>query len=825
MQVFWQDLRYGLRILLKTPGFTSVAVLMLALGIGANTAIFSFVNVLLLRPLEGAHDPAALAQVLQTKDDRVYDNVSYLDWLDYREQNTSFTGMAMYDSVTLSLSAGQEAELIEGAMVTGDYFETLGVKAALGRVIAPDDARAEGASPVVALSHSLWRNRFGGDPLIVGKTINLNGFGYTVIGVAAKGFAGTVIGEKADMWVPFTMWRQVEPRMAGESVFWKTDWMGDRGAAWMKAFGRLKPGMTIEQAQADLSTISSRLARDYPQTNQKVGVKVAPGLGLPEQARGRVSQFLKLPMIIVGVVLLIVCANIAGMMLARGERRASEIGVRLALGARPSRIVRQLLTESIMLALAGGLLGVLFGLWLSNWLRSLLPETYLGLSLRFDLALDNRIFSFTLAISLLTGALSGLAPALRLSRLDLIQIMKGWPGRRFKAGRIKLHEVLVVTQVALSFVLLAAAALCVRTLQNARAIPTGFDVGHALTARIDLGRQNYSEAQGREFYQRLIERMETTLGVEAAGLAPYVPLEGPQPVTRIHPEGRPPEMGRMQVGFNFITPRYPEAVGIRLLKGRQLSAQDDQHSPLVAIVNEALVRRYWPDEDPLGKRFRFGAGDPDKPLIEIVGVASDTKAANLFAPPRMYVYLPMAQHYQSRAVLHLRTGGEPEHLIPAMRREIAALDRSLPVYEIKTLTRYRDEALTSQRLAAYLISGFGVLAMALAAIGLYGRMSYDVERRAREIGIRMALGAQPRDALRLIVRQVATLTLIGLAVGLVGAFATTRLIKGLLFGVSATDPLTFVTISALLTVAAGLACSIPARRATKADPIKTLRYE
>src|SRR5262245_51311240 len=298
MQTLWQDLRYGSRQSLKSPVFTAVAVLTIALGVGANTAIFSFVNALLLRPLEGARDPAALVQLLQTSDDRVNEYVSYLDWLDYREQNSSFAGMAMYDGVSFHLSVGQEAERIEGAMVTGDYFETLGVKAALGRLIALDDARIEGASPVVALSHNIWRNRFGGDSLIVGKTINLNGFGYTVIGVASEGFAGTVIGEKADLWVPFTMWRQVEPRMVSDSVYWKTDWFGERDAAWMNAFGRLKPGVTIEQAQADLSTIAARLARDYPQTNRRIGVKVASGLGLPEQAHDRVSQFVKLPMVI-----------------------------------------------------------------------------------------------------------------------------------------------------------------------------------------------------------------------------------------------------------------------------------------------------------------------------------------------------------------------------------------------------------------------------------------------------------------------------------------------------------------------------------------------
>lgn len=825
MQAIWQDLSYGLRLLLKSPGFTASAILIVALGVGANTAIFSFVNALLLRPLKGVDDPARLAQILQIHGDRVFDSVSYRDWLDYREQNSTLAGMAMYGRATLHLSAGPETERLDGAMVTGGYFETLGVKAALGRLIAPADAQTEGANPVVALSQNLWRNHFGSDPRIIGKTVKLNGLGYTIIGVAAEDFKGVVIGERADLWVPITMWRQVDPRMASESVLWKVDWFSDRDAALLKAFGRLKPGITIEQAQVDLSTIAKRLASEFPQTNQDVRVKLVAGLGLHPDVRSRVGQFIKLPFIIVAIVLLIVCANVAGMMLARGETRRKEIGVRQSLGASRWRIARQLLLESIFLALAGGLLGLVMGIWLSNWLRLSLPETYLGAPLKPDLALDARVFGFTLAVAGLTGVLFGLAPAWQASKVDLVSALKGRRKHAWRAGWITTREVLVVTQVALSATILVAAGLCVRTLRNARAIDTGFDMERVLTARIDLGRQNYSESQGQAFYQRLIERMEAVPGVEAASIAFNVPLSGLQAATRIHPEGRPPETGRMQISFNFVTPYYLKTVGIRLLRGRHFSARDDQQSPRVAIVNEALARHYWPNEDPIGKRFQFGSSDPNNPLIEIIGVASDTKVANPFAPPRMYFYLPLAQHYQNQAALHLRTNGPPERLIAVMRREIAALDPSLPVYNCKTLASYLDDALTPQRLASYLISGFGALAMTLAAIGIYSRMAYDVERRAREIGIRMALGAQTRHVLLLIIRQGMTLTVIGVVIGLIAALAVTRLIKGLLFGVSATDPLTFGVISVLLAATATLACYVPARRATKLDPVKSLRYE
>lgn len=825
MHVIWQDLRYGLRLLLKSPNFTAVAVLIIALGVGANAAIFSFVNALLLRPLEAVTNPESLAQVLRTNDNSVSEIESFRDCRDFQEQNRTLAGIAMHWRATLHLSTGQEVERVEGALVTGDYFELLGVRPALGRLLAPMDVRAEGADSIVVLSHSLWRNRFGRDQGVIGRTVSLNGLSYTVIGVAAEGFRGVVTGERADVWIPATMWRQADPEMADAATTWKLDWFGMRDAAWLKAFGRLKPGVMIDQAQADLAAIAQRLAREYPETNQKVGVRLAAGLGLPPSARDRISRFVKLPTVIAGIVLLIVCANIAGMTLTRAVARQKEIGIRLALGANRWRIIRQLLAESLLLAIAGGLLGLFFGRWLGDWLRMSLPESYLSMPLKFEVAPDMRVFGFTLAITVLTGLLSGLAPAWQSSRLDLIPLLKDGPGGGGRVGRFRLRELLVVAQVALSLALLVAAGLCVRTLHNARAIDTGFDNDRVLTARIDLGRQNYTETQGQVFYQRLLERTEMTPGVEAASLALNMPLSGLQMVTRIFPEGRPPEGGRPQVSHNVVTPRYLETVGIQLLLGRHFSAQDNLRAPRVAIINETLARRYWPDENPIGKRFRFGVNSPDAPLIEIVGLARNTKVANLFAAPRMYFYLPLAQRHQDRMVLHLRTAGSPERMIASLRREVAALDRSLPVYDIKTLTDYRDAALTPQRLAALLISALGALALLLAAIGLYGRMSYDVERRMREIGIRMALGAQARDVFRLIIKRGVGLTLTGVGVGLVVAIALTRLIKVLLFGVSATDPLTLMAISALLIAVGTLACYFPARRAIKADPIKSLRCE
>jgi predicted permease len=825
MQSIWHDLNYGLRSLRRSPGFTIVSILTIALGIGANTAIFSYINPLILRQLPGVVAPTELVQVLQTRDGRIYESISYLDFLDYQAQNSSFAGMAMYDNTYVHLNAGQEAERLFCTMVNGSYFAVLGVKSALGRLILPDDVLKEGEKPVAVLSHALWRNRFAGDLQIIGKTISLNGYAYTVVGVAAEGFSGTVIGERTDIWIPITMWQQADPEAAVSAVTWKTDWFGQRDAAWLKVFGRLKPEVRIEKAQTDLSTIAQRLALSYPQTNEKVGVRLEGGLGLPYALRSRVSQYIKLPIIIVGIVLLIVCANVAGMFLTRANARQKEIGIRLALGAKGLHIIRQLLTESLLLALCGGVAGLFFGIWLSDRLRLLLPGAYLNARLNLDTGLDARVFWFTLGVSLLTGVIVGLAPARQALKQDLASTLTGRHGFYRRSGRIRLRDILLITQTALSLLLLVAAGLCIRSLRNARAIDTGFDTDRVLTARVDLGRQNYTQERGEILYRELIERMETMPGVQSASLALNMPLSGPQLVTRIHPEGRPFEKGPFQVSYNVVTPHYFETVGIQLLLGRGISAQDNRQSPLVAIVNERLAQNYWPNENPIGKRFRFGAPNSDNPLIEIVGVAANTKVSNIFAPPRMYFYLPLSQHYQNQSIVHLRASGEPERLITAIRREISNLDRSLPIYEVKTFTAYLNDALAPQRLATFLVSGFGVLAVILAAIGLYGALSYDVSQRTHEIGVRMALGAQPRDVLRLIIRKGMTLTFIGTAIGIGAALVMTRLIESLLYGVSATDPLTFVVIAALLVLVGLLACYTPARRAIQVDPLQSLRSE
>ena len=825
IETLFQDLRYGARMLLKNPGFALIAAFTLALGIGANTAIFSFVNALLLRPLKGVSDPEQLVQVVTTFNNRTFDQVSYPNYLDYSQQNTTLSGLAMHQHVPMSLSEERNAELITGAMVTGNYFETLGVKAEVGRLIMTADGQGDGANPVAVLSYNLWRNRFGADPNIIGRGIRLNNYAFTVLGVASGGFVGTVNGEAVDVWVPVTMWRQANPQLARLSVSWKVDWFKSRDSRFLSAFGRLKPGVTIEQAQAEFSTIVQRLKQTYPETNQKAGVRLTTGLGLSSDARGQMSEFVRFPLVIVGIVLLIACANVAGLLLARANARRKEIGIRLALGASASRIIRQLLTESVLLALIGGFLGVFVAIGLSQWLRTSLPDRLLRMPLKFDLELDVRVLGFTIFVSVLTGLLSGLAPAWHSARHDLIPTLKDQSGSGPRLGQTSFRGVLVIAQIALSLVLLIAAGLCVRTLQNTQEINVGFDTERVLTARVDLVRQQYSETQGRQFFGQLLERIAAIPGIQSASFAHDLPLTGDHSSTGIYPENRPDENSRVQVSYNIVTPQYLETVSIPLLLGRPFSVQDSPQSPMVAIINETLAQRVWPNENPIGKRFRFSDTKGDQPLIEVIGVAHDAKGAKLFDAPPPNLYLHFTQRYQGQMVLHLRANGQPEKFIAAMRQEIAKLDPRLPVYDVKTLASYRKDALTPQRLTALLVSGFGGLATLLAMIGLYGVMAATVSQRTREIGIRMALGAQARDVIRLIVGQGMKLAMTGTLIGLASAWALTRLMKSLLFRVSATDPLTFIVITLLLAIVALLACWIPARRAAKVDPITALRFE
>jgi macrolide transport system ATP-binding/permease protein len=812
MQTLLQDLRYGARMLLKIPGFTLIAVMTLALGIGANITIFSFVNALILRPVVGISEPERLIQIGRTSLNNPFDTLAYPDYIDYRDQNRTLAGIAVYNGIAYHLSTGQEAERVKGALVSGNYFDVLGVRAARGRLLTPADAQSEGSQPVAVISAGLWRRRFAADLNVVGKTVNLNMHGHTIVGVAADDFAGTRIGEKVDVWVPVTLLGRagMNPGL-----------LSSRGSLWLAAFGRLKPGMTMEQAGADLAGIARRLEEANPQTNSGRGVAMAAGLGLWPEDREQVRRLNWILLGAVGIVMLIACANVAGLLLARAGARQKEIGIRLALGAGRLRVIRQLLTESLILASCGGLLGLLIASWLNDWLQAWLPESYLGTPLSVDLGLDTRVLCYAFAVALLTGVIFGLAPALQMSKLDLVSSLKGLSASEHRGGRVRLRSALVIAQVTLSLVLLVGAGLCIRTLSNAREINFGFDTEQVLTAKIDLGRQNYSQQQAQLFYQQLLDRARALPGVQQASVALNVPLDGSNYQTGIRLEGQPAGSTLINVLYNVTSPNYLVTMGIPLLLGRDFSPQDQEQAPRVAIINETMALRFWPNESPIGKRFTMGG----RQLVEVIGLARDAKGHTPFDPSPVQLYLPLSQSYRAGMALHLRITGKPEQLIAAVQRTVRELDKNLPVYEVRTLSRQLDNALTPQRLTSMLIGGFGLLAMALAAIGLYGVVSYFVVQRTREIGIRLALGAQVRDVMRLVVKQGMVLALIGVSMGLIAAFAVTRFMTSLLFGVSPTDLLTYVVAAVLLVAVALLACWIPARRATRVDPMMALRAE
>ncbi len=816
MQTLWQDLRYGARMLLKQPGFTLIAVLTLALGIGANTTIFTIMDALLLKPLPGIAEHERLVQIGQTHKGKGFNTVSYADYKDFRDQNSTFAGIAAESKQQFHLGTDNAAERINGALVTGNYFDVLGVRPAQGRLLQPGESEVEGANPVAVISERLWRNQFNSASDMSGQTISLNSHPYTIVGVAAK-FQGTsLLDEKADVWIPVTMWRHGDPWMVKAGGVWLTS----RSSDFVGLVAKLKPGVTVEQAQADLSTIAQRLAQEYPKTNAERGARVVAGLGMSPADGKEMQQFIGIQFGIVGIVLLIACANIAGLMLARAAKRQKEIGIRLALGAGRWRVVRQLLVESLVLAVSGGVVALLVALWLTDWIRASLPDEQKDMGAQFGLSLDWRVLSFTLGLAALTGLLCGLVPALQSSRLNLLPLLKDSGGGFNRGGRTRLRSALVVVQIALSLILLVSAGLCVRTLQNSQAIKPGFATENLITAKLDLGRQNYSEDQGSQFYRQLLERMEALPGVESASLAATVPLQGRSYGNNASFDGKT----YSNIRYNIVTPEYLDTLGISLLLGRRFSRQDNAQSPRVAIVNETFARYAWPNESPVGKVFQWKERAGDQP-VEVIGVARDAKQSDLFESAPRLAYFPLAQKYDDGMTLHLRTATKPEGLVAAVREQIRDLDPKLPIYNVRTLDQYRRDAMFEKRIQATLISGFGLLALALASLGLYGVLSFSVAERRQEIGIRMALGANRGNVLRLVIGQGFKLIVAGVALGLAGAFAATRVLKNTLYGVSTTDPLTFVGVPLVLLLVALVACWIPARRATNVDPMIALRCE
>jgi len=839
MKSFWQDLRYAVRMLLKSPAFTAIAVLSLALGIGANTSIFSFVNAVLLKPLP-VTEPERLVSVFNSRRANPYDVSSYPDYVDYRDKNEVFSGITAFSFAAVSLNSDDQTEALPGLIVTGDYFDVLGVRAAMGRTFLPEEDRTPGAHPVAIIGYGLWQRRFAADRNIVGKQLLLNGQSFTVVGVAPANFNGTEAGQTKDIYLPMMMQAVVRPPSSGYSGEMNPDPLSKRSHGWLNVIGRLKPGVTIEQAQAGIQTLAKQLEQAYPQTNRDKTATLYPvSKGDPRQ-RGTLLSVAGLLMSVVGLVLLIACANVANLLLARASTRRREIGIRLALGASRGRLIRQLLTESMLLSALGGAVGLLLAVWMVDALRNYTPDNFFPFV--FDFNLDARVLLFTLLLSVLTGLIFGIAPALQASNPDLVNALKDeammLPGKGSRR-HFSLRNLLVVAQVALSLVLLIGAGLFLRSLQHAQQIDPGFNPENALVMRLNTNLLRYTKPQGQEFYRQVIERIEALPGVQSATLTSAPPLNGSRHQTSVVVEGQEggdsssatssagagaiAESRRNTTLTSSIGLRYFETLQIPLLRGREFTTQDREGAPGVAVVNETFVKRYLAGQDPIGKRIRLsGAKDP---WLEVVGLARDSKYLTLGEAPAPFVYQPIAQRYESGVSLIMHTKTDPTNFLAPVRREVQAIEKNLPITDIRPMTELLGNSLYAARMGAGLLGVFGLLALLLAAVGLYGVMAYSVTRRTREIGIRMALGAQKSDVLRLVLYEGMALVGVGILLGLLGAFALTRLLASFLYGVSTTDPSTFISIAVFLAAVALLASFIPARRASKVDPMIALRYE
>ena len=817
MKTLLQDLRYGLRMLWKTPGFTVVAVVSLALGIGLNTAIFSIVNVILIRPVPMVKEQGRVVWLRAP--------ISYPDYVDYKEQTQSFEGMAAVTGTSeFSLARGGEPELIKGEYVTENYFDVLKVGALKGRTFVKEEGQTP--TPVVVLSEHLWRTRFDSDSTIIGRQISLNGLGFTVVGVAPKNFIGTEVGLNRELWVPLSMQPVLNPPEASRSADPVSNRFQERDSHWLAVFARLKPGVSREQAGTELTTVARHVAETYrgkvsAETLRSVQLLRMSG-GMDPRDQEEALPLAGIVMVVVALVLLIACANIASLLLARAAVRRRETAIRQALGATRPRLVRQWLTESILLGVAGGALGLLLALWANQLLISYLQTTPLA---SLDLGLDWRVLAFTLGVSVTTGIVFGLAPALQASRLDIVMALKSEDAQRAGSRRSRLRAVFVTAQVTLSVVLLVGAGLFIRSLQSANTIDPGFRVERALTVPINLGLLRYKETEGENFYRNLLARVEAQPGVERASLVRFAQLGFSYAQFQVFKEGGhdPQTDEGISTGFNVVGPNYFKTMETPLLRGRDFAETDRKGAPGVVVLNETLAATLWPGEDALGKR--VSVSGPEGPFLEVVGVARDGKYRSLGETPHPYIYQPLLQSYDPKMTLVVRTTGEPQSVAAAVREQIRALDANLPVADVKTLRDQLDLSLFPSRVAAWTLGGFGVLALLLAAIGIYGVVSYSVAQRTREIGVRMALGAKEKDVLRLVLGEGLFVIAVGLALGLLLAVAATRVIAGFLYGVGATDPLTFAGVPLLLGFVALVASYIPARRATKVDPLVALRYE
>jgi putative ABC transport system permease protein len=810
MHSLLQDLRYAMRILAKSPGFTAIAILTLALGIGANTAIFTVVNAILLRPL-GFYDPVRLVLVAE-KSPYPTISTSYENYQDWHDQSHSFESLEATRGTTITLTGKGEPERLNARMATAQLFPLLGVNAILGRTFLPEEDRAGGA-PVVLLNYGLWQRSFAGARDVIGKSITLDSQPYTVVGVLPRGFE---VLQPADVFLPFVPWAKTLP----DDRNWHPG---------IIVVGRLKTGILREQARTEMVGITKRLEEQYPIYNTGISADV---VGLQEQLVQNVRPALLLLLGAVAAVLLIACVNVANLLLSRAAVRGREVAIRTSMGASRWRITRQLLTESILLSLGGGILGVMLA---SACLGPLLRLSAGSLPAAFSVELDRGVLIFALVISIVTGLLFGIFPALRTAKLDLREALnEGSRGSTGGPGQHRVRSVLVTAEIALAMLLLVGAGLLLRSFSHLQDVLPGFQPDHLLVADIPLSQTAYAKPEQRyEFFDRIVERAKSLPGVRAAGAASFLPVSGGGGLIHFNITGRPPKSPHdyTAAGYRTITPGYFETLGVSLKQGRLLTAHDTEKAPFVVLINTTMAQTYFPNENPLGKRMQIGATpeeEKDVPTMEVVGVVGDMRQG-LDLDPKAEMYLPYRQADQILPVFQLsvvlRTATDPLLEASALRSAITEIDPNQPVVKVRSMEENMSASVAQPRFRSWLIAIFAALALLLAAVGVYGVMSFTVTQRTSEIGIRVTLGAQPGDVFGSIVGEGLKLALIGVAVGLVATLSLTRLLQTFLFGVSAFDPVTFIAVAVLLTTVAAFACYFPARRATRVDPMIALRYE